>query len=471
MNDLKDQLRIIVSDLNKLSEELECRGIERTAAAGVIRTAATQISQACGCSDTPDHAPRPVDLPTAKRKRHTSVIPTNSEDNCSDSSAYGLSVRPCDRESPCRQEESYQTVLRENHVDLMNDLQLDSTQLLDQLVEDEVMCVADAESLRRIRNRREKTRTLLTQLAAYGPKKYDKFKNALRFSHQHLFKKLVKTESKHQGILPAEECVACKIARDVDIKDVVDHLYMAGVLLREDLQNVLQRHRRRESWIIIFKCIKTNKGTGIDVLWKSLKHIYPDIAEAVKKETDYIKCHCRKPVVNETDNTNQSQLSISRTASGPYTVIDNPYMSLPHNCIMAKDSCEHTYEQCDDVSDHFKENLYYNVNKIGSELQDPHYENGELQQKTFEVCQTKDVGIDGKYTRSYSWDNGMYYHSMENISGEEDPTYLHPCDVDTLPCLTGDRNRECVSPGNDESIESTIVRRGAFRRKCGRESK
>ncbi|XP_033748624.1 uncharacterized protein LOC117333425 isoform X2 [Pecten maximus] len=474
MDPLEEQLHLIASDLNKLSNELEDR---EKAAAFRIQSMAARLERILGCVRTTGPAPRPANLPTAKRKRHTPVVATNSEDNCSDGSAYGLPAKPCDRESPCHREEPYQTVLRENHLYLMNDLQLDHTQILDKLVEEDVICTANAESLRRIPHRREKTRKLLTQLAGYGPKKFAGFKNALRFSHLHLFDKLEKTESQSKDMLSTEECLACKIARDVDINDVVDKLYRTGVLFREDLENVLQRKSRRESWILIFKCIKYAKDYGLNLLLGCLKHKYPHIAESVRKETDYIKCYCRKA----SENTEQSLLFISRTASGPYTAIDNHYMSLPHDFSMPRDPSEDMYEKCDDVGECLGFSLYANVNEFGTDLQEPYYENCLLKQGSIEPkdqCHAKEnsrLETDGdrRYKRCLSWDNGMYFNSVESIIGVEDPTYIHPCSVDTLSCLTRDQSREheCESPASEDSSESAIVRRGAFRRRCGRESK
>ncbi|OWF39740.1 uncharacterized protein LOC110464676 isoform X2 [Mizuhopecten yessoensis] len=471
----KDQIKFILCDLNNLSAaELERLGTEL--AAMKIQSAVNQMEKILGCASTRDHISRPAYLPAAKRKRHTPVVPTHSQDNCSDGSTYNLQVKPCDRESPCQQEEPYQTVLRENHLHLMNDLQLDSTQLLDQLLEEEVMCTADVESLRRIRNRRKKTRTLLTQLAVYGPKKFEKFKQALRLSHSHLFEKLVKTESKDKSMFTTRECLACKIARDVDIGDVVDRLYSSGVLLREDVQYVLQRQSCRESWIVIFKCTKDAKSNGLSVLWECLKSKYPELAEAVRTETEYIKCNCRKAMRSEKDNKQQSLLPISRTASGPYNVIDNPYMSMPRDLSALTDTSEHTYEKCVDGSECLEAPIYCNVRDIGIDFKEPLYENDTLkdQCEVNESSNSKDKnGNEERYTRSLSWDNAMYYNCVESISGEEDPTYLHPCEVDSMSCLNGDRNGEQDSGSrrSDESTESVIVRRGAVRRRYGRESK
>ncbi|XP_069122869.1 uncharacterized protein [Argopecten irradians] len=462
MDSSREQLKVIADGLEKVSNELQDRD---PASANRIQSLVMQLKH-LACTSVP----RPADLPTAKRRRQT----TNCEDNCSDGSLYGLPVKPCNRESPCHCEETYQTVLRENHVYLMNDLQLDNTRILDDLVEEEVICTANAESLRRIRNRREKTRKLLTQLAGYGPKKFAKFKNALRISHVHLFGKLEKTECQTKGIIYTEECLACKIARDVDINDVVDHLYMSGVIYKDDLENVLQRKSRRESWIIIFKCIKSIKDRGITVLRECLKDEYPHIAECLRTETDYIKCYCRKAI----EKKEQDLLSITRQASGPYTAIDNHYMSLPHDFGLPLDLSEHTYEQCEDEC--LQTAIYANINDLCADIHEPPYENCMVNKGHLELhdqCQTKDSSSldsmgDGRYKRCHSWDNGLYFKCTENITGVEDPTYLHPCSVDTLVVPNDSRHdNECGSPGSDDSSESAIVRRGAFRRKCGRLSK
>lgn len=180
--------------------------------------------------------------------------------------------------------------LRENHLDLMENLELESTHLLDRLVQEEVLCSADVESLRRIRNKREKNRTLLTNMATYGAKKFEKFKAELRHSNRHLYDKLMKTKTS-EGFSQTG-CIACKIVRYVDVTDVVDRLYKSGILLLSQVRYILRKQRCRESWKVIFRCIKSAESHGLKVLWECLHDKFPEIANDVSKET-HLRCTVR----------------------------------------------------------------------------------------------------------------------------------------------------------------------------------
>ena len=195
-------------------------------------------------------------------------------------------------------ESEIKDALRGTHKELIEDLDVERTNLLDLLVEKDVISISDNETIKRQTTRKDKNRFLLNIVGRYDTKKRNTFVECLKPDFQHLHQSI--SDYHHYMNLPIERnqsCLCCKIVETVDVECVIDDLFVDGIIEDQIYGELINQksQNKKKCWDKILSNVRIASLKGIVCFTKALRRKYSYIARDVEKKhkkSDVLQCNC-----------------------------------------------------------------------------------------------------------------------------------------------------------------------------------
>ncbi|XP_061175748.1 uncharacterized protein LOC133184687 [Saccostrea echinata] len=196
--------------------------------------------------------------------------------------------------------------LMENLEEMVRDMDLNSTHLMDELLDNECLTQDEASDISHISTRKDQIRKLIVLFAKRGRGNFVKFLEVIGRKHQypHIAKELRRIYDLKTSEGRSSECLLCVIKRDVDIRDVVDHLCRHQIIDIEFLDLVIsgQSGNQNSLWEIVFSNVdkSSNRKQKIQYLQEALSKKYDKLASKLgflvpAQLGNHI---CSKPITN-----------------------------------------------------------------------------------------------------------------------------------------------------------------------------
>ncbi|XP_062589712.1 uncharacterized protein LOC134251334 [Saccostrea cucullata] len=196
--------------------------------------------------------------------------------------------------------------LMEKIEEMVRDMDLNNTQLMDELLDNECLTQDEASDISHISTRKDQIRKLIVLFAKRGRGNFVKFLEVIGRKHQypHIARELRRIYDLKTSEGRSSECLLCVIKRDVDIRDVVDHLCRHQIIDIEFLDLVIsgQTGNQNSLWEIVFSNIdkSSNRKQKIQYLQEALSKKYDKLASKLgflvpAQLGNHI---CSKPITN-----------------------------------------------------------------------------------------------------------------------------------------------------------------------------
>lgn len=265
-------------------------------------------------------------------KRHQRNAKYDFDSSSSDGSFYAKQSKS---KGLICSKEVYKEVLQENHKALVEDLDLNNTFVLDQLIVDDVVSMSDKERIRSKSTTKDKTRELLLKLATYGDEKFHKFCSAIELDNPSLSHRLRSSfRKKINGYDSDEElacCLFCKLRDHVDPSDVIDDLYANKVVNAKTTKLILNEKNPDIAWKEIQYHIN-GCSDHFNVLCEALTKKYHHIKNELHQTgICNLKCTCKEIIqkqrnnqdVSSSNRTSRTSLDSTVEVSGSNEVLYN----------------------------------------------------------------------------------------------------------------------------------------------------
>ncbi|XP_062601588.1 uncharacterized protein LOC134263279 [Saccostrea cucullata] len=224
-----------------------------------------------------------------------------SDETSTDSLSYSTTTE--NTESP------YDAFLQSEHVKFVERLHINA--FLDNLLEDYILSPSDHENIRKLsHNRKDQVRFLLMRLRRYGPQVFQRFKTILEKTDVEWQDSI--SDIRSNGECFKQDCIACIIAKKVDIRDCIDVLYSKGLAHHDTMETMLSSLMTSETvWRLVFRDISEHGGlwTHMKTLQEAIPSQYIDLKEKLGQMRDIVLCSSCKgtyPVSNSRSNTSSS---------------------------------------------------------------------------------------------------------------------------------------------------------------------
>jgi hypothetical protein len=234
--------------------------------------------------------------------------------------------------------------LTEKLEEMVKDMDLNNTGLMDELLENECLTQDEASNISHISTRKDQIRKLIVLFAKRGRGNFVKFLEVIGRKHQypHIAQELHRLYELKVSEGRSSECLLCVIKRDVDIRDVVDHLCRHQIIDMEflDLMVSGQSGNQNSLWEIVFSNIdkSSNRKQNIQHLQEALSRKYDGLASKLGYSTpSHLGNHvCSLPIMNTSvrklENlaaSGRSVGSIESSIGDVSTTSEVPRTSLP----------------------------------------------------------------------------------------------------------------------------------------------
>ncbi|XP_046379027.2 uncharacterized protein LOC124150886 [Haliotis rufescens] len=183
--------------------------------------------------------------------------------------------------------------LRQNHLMLINNLDLKNGLLIDKLVQDDVLFQSDEETIRSHSTRKCQVRELVSRINRCDSDQFLKFKNHLSSEYPHL-ECLSSAEDKEKKKF-REKCVVCNLTKIVDVHDIVDHMYQQKCIDSCTYETIWRRDVSQAGWCRLLKGVTRSDSKCTEALVAALSRKYPELAQRVAcAQGDVLTCCCSK---------------------------------------------------------------------------------------------------------------------------------------------------------------------------------
>ncbi|XP_056019888.1 uncharacterized protein LOC130054382 isoform X2 [Ostrea edulis] len=219
----------------------------------------------------------------------------HSEDDLDTSSSDGsFSIKMEDLPSACAN--VYKDVLVQEHENILNDVDLNNTDILDRLVTEDALTSSDIEDIQRQGGRRDQTRSLLLKLEQRGHDTFLSFVDAIERDYNYLHTSLKRSLSimckeKKDGRI---QCTVCRIIENVHPRVIIDKCYHQKIITAKVLNDINQCGDPRQGWEQLKPQIKN--GEAIGVLADSLLPKFKSLSCELRKMKDMSRlvCFCKR---------------------------------------------------------------------------------------------------------------------------------------------------------------------------------
>lgn len=202
----------------------------------------------------------------------------------------------------CGSEKLHEEVILANLPQMVDDIELKNTLLIDQLIQDDCLSSDEGSKIRNAGDRQDQTRELCKIISRRSSEIFVKFSRRLseRNNYPHIAELLNASYSKSkQKFLQNRNkiCISCAITDKVEIKDVVDVL-LQGHVLEWDFLNKMKKSDNSELWPVIFERIQYADDimNSFSCLRTALLKKHPEIATllpTVNQHQYQMKCYCK----------------------------------------------------------------------------------------------------------------------------------------------------------------------------------
>lgn len=174
--------------------------------------------------------------------------------------------------------------LQEKLQEMVKDMDLGNTNLMDELLDNECLTQDEASDITHTSSRKDQIRKLIVLFARRGRGNFAKFLEVIGREHQfpHIARELREIYVQKITEGRSSECLLCVIKRDVDIRDIVDQLCNHKVVDIEflDLLVSTKSGNQNSLWEIIFSNIdkSANRKQNIRYLVEALSKKYERLA-------------------------------------------------------------------------------------------------------------------------------------------------------------------------------------------------
>ena len=181
--------------------------------------------------------------------------------------------------------------LMEKLTDMVKDMDLGNTNLMDELLNNECLTQDEASEITLTTSRKDQIRKLIVLFAKRGRGNFVKFLEVIGRKHQYpdIARELREIYVKKTTEGRSTECLLCVIKRDVDIRDVVDHLCRHKIIDVEFLDLLISGKSGTQNslWEIVFSNIdkSTNRKENIHYLQEALSRKYDSLASKLGFQT------------------------------------------------------------------------------------------------------------------------------------------------------------------------------------------
>jgi hypothetical protein len=196
---------------------------------------------------------------------------------------------------------AYKDVLVQEHENILKDVDLSNTDILDRLVSDDVLTSSDVEDIQRQGGRKDQTRSLLLKLEQRGHDTFLSFVEAIERDYNYLHTSLKRSFSimckeKEKGPM---RCTVCRIIENVPPRVVVDKCYSHEIINAKVLNDICQCGDTRQGWEQLKPHIK--HGEAIEILADSLEPKFKSLSCELRKMKDMSRfvCFCKRLSVKQ----------------------------------------------------------------------------------------------------------------------------------------------------------------------------
>lgn len=184
----------------------------------------------------------------------------------------------------CGSETIHRECLQEKLQDMVKDMDLGNTNLMDELLDNECLTQDEASDITHTSSRKDQIRKLIVLFARRGRGNFVRFLEVIGRKHQFpcIARELREIYDQKISEGRSSECLLCVIKRDVDIRDIVDQLCNHKVVDIEflDLLVSTKSGNQNSLWEIIFSNIdkSANRKQNIRYLQEALSKKYERLA-------------------------------------------------------------------------------------------------------------------------------------------------------------------------------------------------
>ncbi|CAC5355174.1 unnamed protein product [Mytilus coruscus] len=198
----------------------------------------------------------------------------------------------------------HKEVLRECLEEMVKDIDLENTDLLDDLQTAECLTSDEAVEIIRKSSRRDQVRKLVLHLGRKSRERFSVFLENIQktSNYPHLAKNLMQSYNKRMergtAVPSVSKCLVCVLKQDVFVKDVIDKLYSNGLVSMETFELVIDQvmYDNKMNWEIILTQLKRSRDPrkARQVLQEALSKKYEHISARINKtHFPEIMCQCR----------------------------------------------------------------------------------------------------------------------------------------------------------------------------------
>ena len=197
----------------------------------------------------------------------------------------------------------HKKVLQKNHTQIVNDLDLGRSSVLDSLREDGLISSNEEEIILSERTKRNQTTKLLNYLKKRDPVShpYDRFKQALESEYTFIVERLTNSEKELSDLAKdnhSKKCAHCILAKNLVPPDVTHSLYENGILTDDDLEELNNDNLPRQDRVKKLLELLNGKPDQRDTLNQFSRSLEVKYNYLVREDTKdglkpYIRCTCK----------------------------------------------------------------------------------------------------------------------------------------------------------------------------------
>ncbi|VDI20417.1 Hypothetical predicted protein [Mytilus galloprovincialis] len=198
----------------------------------------------------------------------------------------------------------HKEVLQECLEQMVKDIDLENTDLLDDLQTAECLTSDEAVEIIRKPSRRDQVRKLVLHLGRKSSERFSVFLENIQktSNYPHLAENLMQSYNRRKNrvtnLSSVPKCLVCVLKQDVFVKDVIDKLYSNGLVSLETFELVIDQveNDNKMNWEIILTQLKRSRDPrkARQVLQEALSKKYEHISARINKtHFPEIMCQCR----------------------------------------------------------------------------------------------------------------------------------------------------------------------------------
>ncbi|CAG2236105.1 unnamed protein product [Mytilus edulis] len=198
----------------------------------------------------------------------------------------------------------HKEVLQDCLEQMVKDIDLENTDLLDDLQTAECLTSDEAVEIIRKPSRRDQVRKLVIHLGRKSSERFSVFLENIQktSNYPHLAENLMQSYNRRKNrvtnLSSVPKCLVCVLKQDVFVKDVIDKLYSNGLVSMETFELVIDQVEldNKMNWEIILTQLKRSRDPrkARQVLQEALSKKYEHISARINKtHFPEIMCQCR----------------------------------------------------------------------------------------------------------------------------------------------------------------------------------